>query len=431
MENKYYRPRVCDEILRKKLRSSGAVLITGPKWCGKTWTGLNMANSVLYMQDPDRRISYLKMAQTQPSYLLKGEKPRLIDEWQIAPVLWDAVRFEVDKSPERGQFILTGSVVVPDNDELTEEDKRYHTGTGRISRIKMRPMSLYESRESTGEISLKSLFNGEIPEIIGVGKLSIEEYAHAICRGGWPTSIFVEDKEDSLQVARDYIDNVCEFEIKEVAGSRKDPERMLAILRSLARNISTLTTDKTIMEDVRSNDTTITNKTLDNYLTVLENLYLVEDIKAWQPSLRSKTGIRTSNKRQFVDPSIAAAILKINPATLMDDFNYYGFLFESLCARDLRIYSEPIEGVVKHYHDNSGLEIDLIISLSDGRWAAVEVKLGSKEIEKGAKNLCSLMEKIDNQKQKAPEFLMVVTGGEFAYRRDDGVYVVPLACLKD
>ena len=430
MENSLYRPRVCDNLLQSKLRTNGAVLITGPKWCGKTWTALNAAKSVLYMQDPDKRSSYLKLAQTQPSYLLKGEKPRLIDEWQMAPVLWDAVRFEVDKTSAKGEFILTGSVAVPDNETLNIEDRRYHSGTGRIARMKMRPMSLYESGESTGQISLSELFDGQ-SDINSFGELSIEDYAFSICRGGWPESIEIENRSDALSIARDYIESVCEFEIEELTETRKDPERMRNILISLSRNISTLTTDKTIMDDVKANDVSLTNKTLENYLKVLRDLFIIEDIKAWQPSLRSKTGIRTSDKRQFVDPSIAAGLFRLTPASLMEDFNFYGFLFESLCARDLRIYSEPLGGVIKHYHDNSGLETDLIIYLPDGRWAPVEVKLGSKEIEKGAENLKKLVSKIDTQKCKLPSFMMIITGGELAYKREDGIYIIPLSCLKN
>lgn len=426
-----YLPRVCDQLLEDKLRRNGAVLITGPKWCGKTWTGLHQAKSVIYMQDPDKRVSYHKLAQTQPSYLLKGEKPRLIDEWQTVPVIWDAVRFEVDKSHLKGQFILTGSVVIPDNNSLGEEERRLHSGTGRISRLKMRPMSLYESKESTGEVSIKDLCEGKVDEVAVAGAMDIEQYAYAICRGGWPESLFMENREDSLQIARDYIESVCDFELSVESDKRKDPDRMMAILASLSRNISTLTTDITIMEDVRANDISLTNKTLDSYLRILENLYLIEDIKAWQPSLRSKTGIRTSDKRQFVDPSIAAAALHFSPEALLDDFNYFGFLFESLCARDLRIYIEPLGGTLKHYHDHSGLEVDLILSFPDGNWAGVEVKLGSKEIEKGAENLKRLATKMDTDRHPSPLFMMVLTGGEFGYRREDGIFVCPLSTLKN
>lgn len=428
MKNEHYKPRVCDSLLQKKLRTSGAVLITGPKWCGKTWTALNAANSVIYMQDTDKRASYLKLAQTTPSLLLRGEKPRLIDEWQIATVLWDAVRFAVDKDPQKGQFILTGSVVV-DDDEKDPDERMEHTGTGRISRLKMRPMSLFESGESNGTVSLKGLFEGNT-EVESVSTLTIEDIAYAICRGGWPAAMDL-DKEDALEVAYDYYDAITERDASAVDKSQKDPDRMRSIMRSLARNISTMTTDKTIMGDVQANDVSLTDKTLEVYLRALRKLFVIEDIKAWQPSLRSKTGIRTSDKRQFVDPSIAVAALGINPDAIIEDFNYFGFLFESLCARDLRVYSEGLRGTVRHYHDNSNLEADLIISLNNGKWAAVEVKLGSKEIEEGAEHLKKLAANINTDKFPAPSFLMILTGGEFAYRRNDGVFVVPLGCLRD
>lgn len=429
MENKNYIPRIADKTLERKLRTSGAVLIVGPKWCGKTWTALNKANSVIYMQDPDRRSSYLKMAQTTPSFLLKGEKPRLIDEWQTATVLWDAVRFSVDQSPEKGQYILTGSVVVDEGDAMLPDERMEHTGTGRISRIRMRPMSLYESGESNGTVSLKSLFEGNC-EVAAMSELNVEDLAYVICRGGWPASLHL-DREDALDVAKDYVEAVCERDAASVDKSQKDPDRVRNILKSLARNISTMTSDRTIMSDVRANDTSISDKTLEIYLRALRRLFLIEDIKAWQPSLRSKTGIRTSDKRQFVDPSIAVAAIGTSPQGILEDFNYFGFLFESLCARDLRIYTEPLRGSIRHYHDHNDLEADLIISLDDGRWAAVEVKLGSREIEQGASHLLKLASNIDTSRFPAPSFLMVLTGGEFAYRRDDGVYVVPIGCLKD
>lgn len=428
MKNEYYKPRICDSILEKKLRMSGAVLITGPKWCGKTWTALNVANSVVYMQDPDKRASYLKLAQTSPSLLLRGEKPLLIDEWQTAPVLWDSVRFAVDKTPQKGQFILTGSVVV-DDDGNEPSERIEHTGTGRISRMRMRPMSLFESGESNGTVSLKKLFDGET-EVESISSLTIENIAYVICRGGWPAAMNL-DKEDALDIAYDYYDAVAERDASAIDKSQKDPDRMRSIMRSLARNISTMTTDKTIIADVKANDISMTDKTLEIYLRALRKLFVVEDIKAWQPSLRSKTGIRTSDKRQFVDPSIAVAALGINPDAIIEDFNYFGFLFESLCTRDLRVYSEALRGTVKHYHDNNNLEADLIISLNNGKWAAIEVKLGSREIEDGAQHLKKLAANIDTEKFPAPSFLMVLTGGEFAYRREDGVFVVPLGCLKD
>lgn len=430
MENRKYRERVCDELLQRKLQSSGAVLVTGPKWCGKTWTSLNAARSVIYLQDTDKRASYLKMAQTQPSLLLRGEKPRLIDEWQDAPILWDTVRFAVDHTPGMGQYILTGSVIEDKMiGRVDEADKPRHSGAGRISRMRMRPMSLFESGESDGSVSLKALFDGTA-QVEGMSSLTIEDIAFAICRGGWPATLGME-REYALEVARNYVDVVCEKDTSEVDGSKKDPDRVRSILRSLSRNISTMTTEKTIMDDVKANDMSLSDKTLSNYLKALGNLFVIENVKAWQPSLRSKTAIRTSDKRQFVDPSIAAASLGASPDALLDDFNFFGFLFESLCVRDLRVYSEPLRGTIRHYHDNTGLEADLIITLEDGRWAAVEVKLGSKEIEEGCGHLQKLASLIDTAKHTKPSFLMVLTGGEFAYQDKSGVYIVPLGCLKD
>lgn len=371
------------------------------------------------------------MAQTAPSYLLRGDKPRLIDEWQTATVLWDAVRFAVDQDPKKGQFILTGSVVVDEDNDLLPDEKMEHTGTGRISRMRMRPMSLYESGESNGSVSLKDLFEGN-PDITSMCNLTIDDLAFVICRGGWPASLSME-KTDALDVAKDYIEAICERDAAAVDRSQKDPDRVRAILKSLARNISTMTTDRTIMGDVRANDTSITDKTLEVYLRALRKLFIIEDVKAWQPSLRSKTGIRTSDKRQFVDPSLAVAAIGASPQSILDDFNFFGFLFESLCVRDLRVYSENMRGSIRHYHDNNDLEADIIITLADRRWAAVEVKLGSREIEECAENLKKLAANIDTAKFPAPSFLMVLTRGEFAYRREDGVgvYVIPIGCLRD
>lgn len=423
MKNESYIPRIADKTLQMKLRTSGAVLIIGPKWCGKTWTALNQAESVIYMQEPDKRASYIKMAQTMPSFLLQGEKPRLIDEWQTATILWDSVRFAVDQTPQKGQYILTGSVIVDEDEEMT------HTGTGRISRMKMRPMSLFESKESNGKVSLKELFDGNT-EIAAASDLTVPELAYAICRGGWPATLEM-DRDDALEVAKNYVDAVCERDAAAIDKSQKDPDRVRSILKSLARNISTMTTDRTIMGDVKANDISLSDKTLETYLRALRRLFIIEDVKAWQPSLRSKTGIRTSDKRQFVDPSLAVAAIGANPTSILEDFQYFGFLFESLCARDLRVYSEPLKGSIRHYHDLNDLEADLIITLDDGRWAAVEIKLGSMEIEEGAEHLKKLAQIVNMQKHPAPSFLMVLTGGEFAYRREDGVLVVPIGCLKD
>lgn len=417
-----YLPRLSDKLLEKKLKSVGAVLITGCKWCGKTSTASQIANSIIYMQDPDRSHTYMTMADTMPSMLLKGASPRLIDEWQMAPVLWDAVRFEVDRRQSVGQFVLTGSAVPKDNATA-------HTGTGRISRLLMRPMSLFESGESNGAVSLSRLFSGA--DDIGVlSELDIPRIAYVICRGGWPASLKMAE-EDALQVAVDYVDAIINQDVSRVDGVEKNPQRVRILLRSLARNISTMATNISLLNDITAHDISITPPTLEVYMNALRRIFVVEDVPAWLPALRSKTAIRTSSKRQFVDPSLAVAILGTSPQGILNDFNTFGFLFESLCCRDLRIYSQSIGGEVFHYHDKTELEADMIISLRDGRWAAVEVKTGSREIEMAARNLLKLADKVDAERMKKPSFLMVVTGGEYAYRRKDGVYVVPIGCLRD
>lgn len=423
MENKYLK-RIADRVLQERLAASGAVLIEGPKWCGKTRTALENSKSHLFMQDPDKAISYLKAADTKPSLLLKGDTPRLLDEWQTAPVLWDAVRFMVDQRGKSGQFILTGSAVPKDN-------VVQHTGTGRISRLLMRPMSLYESMESNGSVSLKALFDGET-EIDNFSTLTIEQIAFAIVRGGWPASIG-ESEKIALRHAIDYVEAIIHADVSRVDGIEKNPVRVRALLRSLSRNISTLATIRTIHDDIAMGDAdeSISEKTISQYLGALDRIFVTENLPAWNPALRSKTAIRTSPKRQFVDPSIAAAVMRLTPSRLLDDFNYFGFLFESLCDRDLRIYAEAIDGQVFHYRDGSGLEADAVIALNDGRWAAVEVKLGSKEIEDAAVHLLELKNKVNTEKMREPSFLMILTGTEIAYRREDGVYVVPLGCLKD
>lgn len=423
-----YLPRIFDRMLSKLLKSSGAVLITGCKWCGKTWTASQQANSIIYMQDPDNRNNYKSIADTKPSLLLRGETPRLIDEWQMSPVLWDAIRFECDKRQEMGQFLLTGSTVPKDKEKA-------HSGTGRISRLKMRTMSLFESKDSSGEISLKELFDGH-HDIAALSPLSIEDLSYLICRGGWPASLHAE-KEDALMMPRNYVDAIANEDIfrldeDEDAASRieKNPERAMAILRSLARNECTMATNTTILADISANDKSLSMSTLDKYLNALKRLFVTEDLLAWKPSMRSKSAIRTSPKRHFVDPSIATAILRTNPDGLLEDFETFGFLFESLCTRDLRTYAQANDGDVFHYRDKSGLEADLIISLRDGRWGAIEVKLGSKQIEEAATHLLSLANKVDKEKMGAPSFLMVLTGGQYAYQREDGVLVVPIGCMK-
>lgn len=416
-----YLPRICDKLLASELESSGAVLIEGAKWCGKTSTAQKSSRSAVFLQDPDKTASYLAAADTKPSLLLNGETPRLVDEWQMAPVLWDAVRFEVDKRNKLGQFILTGSAVPSDNVVA-------HTGTGRISRLLMRPMSLFESKDSNGSVSLKDLFEGK-EDIAASSDLTVEKIAYLICRGGWPAA--VSQKETiALKMAANYVESVINMDVQRVDGVEKNPERVRKLLRSLARNISTMASGQTIMADMKSDDAGISEKTLTGYLNALRRIFVVEDSPAWMPSLRSKTAIRTSPKRNFVDPSIATAVMRTNSEGLLDDFETFGFMFESLCTRDMRIYSQANDGAIFHYRDKNNLESDMIASLRDGRWAPIEVKLGNRQIDEAAKNLLSLKSKIDTEKMGAPSFLMVITGGEFAYRRDDGVFVVPIGCLK-
>lgn len=422
MTERMYFPRICDGLVNEKLSYSGALLIEGPKWCGKTWTGKHAAKSVLYMQDPDKGAGYMELSRTMPSRLLKGEKPRLIDEWQEAPVLWDAVRFDVDQTGEWGQYILTGSAT-PRDDNMPK-----HTGTGRIARLRMRPMTLFESMESVGSVSLRQLFEGQ-EDVEGESQLDIPDLAKVICRGGWPEA--VAKRQTSAQIARNYVDAVVNVDVQKVDGVERNPYRVRQLLRSYARNISTMASLTTVLADIQANDVAFSDTTMYGYVNALRRIFLIEDIPAWKPSLRSKAAIRTSEKRQFVDPSIATAILRANVDSILDDFNYFGFLFESLVARDLRVYAQALDGEIFHYRDKDNLEADLVIRLNDDRWAAVEVKLGSKEIEDGAKHLIELRNKVDTSKVGEPSFLMVVTGGQFAYRRNDGVFVVPIGCLRD
>jgi uncharacterized protein len=416
-----YISRITDALLKELLESTGAVLVEGAKWCGKTQSSFQAAKSAVYMQDPDEGPGYLAMADTKPSLLLEGETPLLMDEWQMAPVIWDAVRYAVDKRGLTGQFILTGSATPSDN-------KTAHSGTGRIARMLMRPMSLYESNESNGKVSIKDLFDGKT-DIGAKSTLTIEQIANAICRGGWPAAVI--SGKQSPRTAMNYVDAIINLDVQRVDGVEKDPERVRLLLQSLARNISTMATAKTIMADMQVNESSITDKTLSSYLNALRRIFVIEDVPAWQPSLRSKTAIRTTNKRQFVDPSIATAVMRASANGILHDFGTFGFLFESLCTRDLRVYVQVSDGVVFHYRDKSELESDLVIKLHDGRWAAIEVKLGMKQIEEAAANLIKLRQKIDTEKMNQPSFLMVLTGGQVAYKRSDGVLVVPIGCLKD
>ena len=422
-----YMKRICDEILDLELQASGAVLIEGAKWCGKSRTAEEKAESAVMMQDSAMAASYLKTAQAMPSLLLQGTSPRLIDEWQVAPVLWDAVRDEVDKRGGMGHFILTGSATPPDGND-DEEMKRRHSGTGRIARMKMRPMTLWESGDSTGDISLRDLFNGAGP-VGAESRTTIPDIARLICRGGWPESVGLPDKVAG-RIAANYVKAVVEEDIHRVDGVEKNPVRVRALLRSLARNISTLATTETIAADIRANDTSASDKTVSAYLNALRRLFLLEETPSWMPTLRSKTAIRSASKRQFVDPSIATAVMGIGPEGVLRDFNTFGFLFESLCTRDLRVYAQAMDGAVSHYRDKNGLEADLVISLPDGRWAPVEVKLGEGQVDEAAAHLLKLQSIVDPVRTGSFAFAMVLTGTPFAYRRKDGVVVCPLACLR-
>lgn len=420
-----YLYRVAEENLQQKLRSSAAVLIEGPKWCGKTTLGAHLAKSKIYIQDPDKRLTYKNLADTQPSLLLEGDTPRLIDEWQTLPIIWDAVRFAADRRNKMNQFILTGSSTPIDdaNGEIQ------HTGTGRIARMRMYPMSLWESKESAGQVSLEALFNGTQQMGLFENPYTVPDIAYLMCRGGWPGSLGLK-KKDALEVAYNLVDEIVNADVSRVDDTERNPQRVRAVLRSYARNISTMTSASTIISDVKANDISITDKTLTDYLNILNRLFILEDLKAWNPSLRSKTGMRTSDKRHFVDASLAVALLQLTPKTIIDDFNLFGFLFEDFCLRDIRIYTQELRGSVSHYHDNTNLEADYIIRLHDGRWAAVEVKTGSTEIEKAAVSLRKLVDRVDTSKVGEPAFLMVLTAGQLAYRRQDGVYVIPIACLR-
>ena len=422
---KKYMPRVSDKLLLDHLESKGAVLVEGAKWCGKTTSAKHIAKSVIEMDRPDKTLQYQEMARLRPVALLEGDVPHLIDEWQLAPTLWNAVRYEVDQRDDFGQFILTGSSVPP------ELDKSTHTGTGRIVRMKMRPMSLYESRDSNGQVSLGAMFEGS--DISGSDDHDINDISFYICRGGWPKAIGKSEKV-SLKQARDYFDAVVNDDISRVDGVKRDPERTKRLMRSYARNVSTQASLETIRDDLILNDTdTFDKETVYSYLNALKKLFVIEDSLAWNPNLRSKTAIRTTDTRYFVDPSIATASLGIGPKDLVNDLKLMGLIFENLCIRDLRIYADALDGDVYHYRDKTGLECDAVVHLRNGEYGLIEIKLGGDDlINEGAHNLITLSEKIDTDKMHKPAFMMVLCGiAPCAYKREDGVFVVPISCLKD
>jgi hypothetical protein len=428
--NSTYLVRNIDSELESYLEAFGAILITGPKWCGKTTSASMKAKSILKLQDPDKSQGYLLTAQTKPSLLLEGDKPRLIDEWQMAPVIWDAIRTSVDDLRTEGLYILTGSTVV-------DESKIMHTGTGRIARLMMYPMSLFESKESNGSISLKQLFNDKSYNIDGLkSNLTIENLIFATCRGGWPSSLTKKTDTAKLLVAKSYLDNIIQTDISTVDGKKREPLKVQYLLRSYARNIGTISSNKTIIEDVNSN-TSLSESAYYEYINALNKLYVIEDIPAWNPSIRSKTSIRSSNKRMFIDPSIAAAALGVSPQMLLQDFETFGFMFENLCIRDLKVYASSLGGNLSYYRDRMNLEVDAVLRLNDGRFALIEFKLGTKQIEEAAKHLLEVVDLIrkanetrSSHKLKEPDLLMIITGGEVAYTREDGIKIVPIGCLK-
>lgn len=423
-----YRKRISDEILGKKLEVFGAVLITGPKGCGKTTTAKQHAKSFIEFQDEDHREGYLSVAATMPSKLLEGDKPRLFDEWQDAPKIWGAVRKSVDDSQKKGQFILTGSTT--GNAEVP------HTGTMRISRMTMMPMSLFESGESNGSVSLKELFDHSDGFEGCHSDLDIDGIIHAICRGGWPSSLDVTNKSDSYMIAKDLFTQICEVDVSKVDGILRNPQTVRHMLRSYSRNICQTTENRTIISDVRSN-TDFSEKTYYDYQATLEKLFIISDVDAWCPAIRSKTAIRSTKKKNLIDPSLAVAALGISPDYFNTDFNTLGFLFESLAMRDLNIYSSPYGGRVSYYRDRYGLEADAVLHLEDGRYALCEVKLGQKDVDEGAKHLLKIEQLVEEYNKSAevpmrlPDLKIVITGTEYGYRRDDGVLVIPLACLRD
>lgn len=424
---KQYRPRIADRMLSRRLMGVGAVLIQGPKWCGKTTTAEQQAKSVVYMDDPEYMAQNVELASLSPKKLLAGATPRLIDEWQLAPQLWDAARFEVDHRGEEGQFIFTGSAVPADTDKI------HHSGTGRFAWLTMRTMSLYESGESTGEVSLGELFCKPGVDIFGTNNLNIDSIAWLICRGGWPRATTI-NKEVALDMAYRYYEAVVNNDISRVDNVKRDAERTKRVLRSIARNQCAQISLNTICADIENNDTVSFNRlTIASYIDALKKIFVLEDSLAWNPNLRSKTAIRSSETRYFSDPSIGVAAMGVGPNDLINDLSTMGLFFESMCVRDLRVYADALEGSIYHYRDSSGLECDAVLHLRNGNYGLIEIKLGGeKNIEEGAKNLKLLASKIDTTKMKAPSFLMILTGTtKYAIRREDGVYVVPIGCLKD
>ena len=421
-----YKQRIADRILQRKILGKGTVLIEGPKWCGKTTTAKQLAKSFLDLGDSAILKQSTALIDISPQTLLKGDTPRLIDEWQALPSIWDSIRSEVDRRGEPSQFILTGSSVLP------EADETIHSGTGRFETIKMRPMSLYESGESTGTVSLKELFECDSIEV-QQNDLELEDIAYLTCRGGWPWATLIS-REVALDQAFDYFDSVVKKDILRVDKVKRSAERAKLLLRSYARNISQQVSYGTIRKDMLSNDaSTLDEDTVADYIKALKKLFVIEDLAAWNPNIRSKAAIRTSDTRHFVDPSIGTAALGLGPQDLINDLKSFGFFFEDMVVRDLRVYAEALDGELYHYRDSNGLECDTVLHRRNGSYALLEVKLGGEQnIEEGAMSMISLAKNIDTDKTPSPSFMAVIVGvGQYAYQRKDGVYVIPIGCLRD
>ena len=420
-----YIKRIVDKEIKEKLSIKAAEVIKGPKWCGKTTSAKQVAKSVLEMQNPDLQENYIELANTRPSLLLEGEKPRLIDEWQIVPKLWNAVRYSIDNIGETNQYILTGSAT-------PKEDDTMHSGVGRFSFITMKPMTLFESGDSNGKISLKDILDGK-REIDGIRTdLDYEKIAHVLCRGGWPSSINLPEKQ-ALQIAKNYIDVLCESDISKVDGVKRNPSLARAILKAYARQVSTTGSNQSIIADVRANYSDVSDRTIMDYMNILKRLYIIDAIEAWNPNIRSKTSIRTANKKSMIDPSLAVAALGCSPKEIMLDIETYGLLFENLVNRDLSVYVSSIGGTLKHYRDRYNLECDNVVHFDDGRYALIETKLGGTRVKEAEEHLLELQKLIIENEPKLgkPEFLMVITGTEMAYTTEEGILVVPIGCLKD
>lgn len=417
---KDYMPRVVDAELAERLAYAGAVVVRGPKWCGKTETARRQAASELLMQDPDQRASNLQLAEVKPSLLLRGDKPRLLDEWQEAPQLWDAVRYAVDANGEPGQFLLTGSA--------TPNAQPQHSGAGRMSFLEMRPMSLFESRESSGEVSLRALFDGEM-QIAGCSQTDVEALSFLTCRGGWPRAVTTLAEAASLEMAFDYLAVIAEEDISRTDGVQRNPRSARAIMQEYARCTATAVSMNRMRSNLKNRGTEMSKDTVNSYVAALRRLYVFEDLPAWRPSLRARSRVSATPTRHFCDPSIAVAALGASPQLLLRDMPTFGLLFESLCVRDLRVYAQVSKGEVMHYHDSTGLEADAVVALRDGRYGLVEVKMPQSLIDEGAASLLAIADKLDQDVMGAPSFMMVLTAGQYAYQRPDGVFVVPIACL--